>query len=109
MAGHVIVGVGFEEVDLELQFVRVGPVVVALARGDVFCIGVHGGTHDVAYRVTWFAVLVLGLVDGLDDVGVALGILADDGSGAVGRGIVVDDSLEWEGGLLHHKAVKALP
>ena len=109
MAGHVIVGVGFEEVDLELQFVRVGPVVVALAHGDVFCIGVHGGTHDVVYAVTWFAELVLGLVDGLDDVGVLLGVLTDDGCRAVCRSVVVNNGLEGECSLLHHKAVQALP
>ena len=55
------------------------------------------------------AVLVFGLVDGFDDVGVFLGILTDDGSRPVGRGIVVDDSLEGEVGLLHYKAVQALP
>ena len=109
VAGHEIVGVGFKEVDLKLEFVGIGPVVVTLAVGNVFSVGVHDGIHDATYRVAWFVELVLGLVNGFDDVGVTLGILADDGRGAIGRGIVVDNGLEGEGGLLHHKAVEALP
>lgn len=55
------------------------------------------------------AVLVLSFVDRLDDIGVPLGVLADDGGGTVGRGIVMDYGLEGEGRLLHHEAVQALP
>ena len=55
------------------------------------------------------AVLVFGLVDGFDDVGVFLGILTDNGSRPIGRSIIMYDSLKREIGLLHYKAVQALP
>ena len=98
-----------KEVDLDLEFVGVGPVVVTLTSGDVFGTGVDGGVHFPCNCTVVLAVLVLGLVDGLDDVGVFLGVFADDGGGAVGRGVVVDYGLKGEGRLLHHKAVQALP
>ena len=97
-----------KEVDLELQFVGVSPVVVPLTLGNVFGTGVDGSIHDAADGAVVFAVLVFGLVDGLDDVGVFLGVFTDDGGGAVGRGVVVDYGLKGEGRLLHHKAVQAL-
>ena len=97
-----------KEVDLELEFIRVGPVVVALTEGDVFGTGVDSCVNNAAYGAVVFAVLIFGLVDGLDDVGVFLGVFADDGGGAIGRGIVVNDGLEGEGRLLHQKAVHAL-
>ena len=55
-----------------------------------------------------FAVLIFGLVDGLDDVGVFLGVFADDGGRTIGRGVVMNDGLKRESGLLHHEAVQAL-
>ena len=97
-----------KEVDLELEFVGVGPVVVAFTEGDVFGTGVHGSVHDAANGAVVLAILVFGLVDGFDDVGVFLGVFADDGGGAVGRGVVMDDGLEGESRLLHHEAVQAL-
>ena len=54
-------------------------------------------------------ILVFSFVYGFDDVGVLLGVFADDGGRPIGRGIVMDDGLEGEGGLLHHETVKALP
>ena len=86
----------------------VGPVVVTFACGDVFGTGVDGGVHYADERAVMLAVLIFGLEDGFDDVGVFLGVFADDGGGAVGRGIVMDDGLEGESGLLHYKAVQAL-
>ena len=83
----------------------VGPVVVTFACGDVFGTGVDGGVHFPCNCTVVLAVLVFGLVDGLDDVRVLLGVFADDGGGAVRRGIVMDDGLEGERRLLHHEAV----
>jgi hypothetical protein len=98
----------FQEIDLDLEFVGVGPVVVALACGNVFGTGVDGSIHDAEYGSVVFAMLVFGLVDGFDDVRELLSILADDGGGAVRRGVVVNDGLEGEGRLLHHESVQAL-
>lgn len=64
--------------------------------------------HDASQGAVAFAVLVLGLVDRLDDVGVTFGVLSDDSDGAVGRGVVVDDGLERERRFLHHKTIQAL-
>ena len=101
---HRIVGVGFQEVDLLLELEGVGPVVVTLAEGDVFGPGGDdGAVHHARHRAVSFGVLVFGLVKGLDDVGVAGGVFADDVGGAVGRGVVVDDGHEREVGLLHHE------
>ena len=55
-----------------------------------------------------FAILIFSFVYGFDDIRVLLGVFADDGGGAVGRGIVVNDGLEGKCGLLHHEAVQAL-
>ena len=109
MTRHEIVRMGFQEVDLDLEFVGVGPVIIALTMGNVFGTGVDGSIHDAEYGSVVFAMLVFGLVDGLDDVRVFLGVFADDGGGAVRRGVVMDDGLKGEGRLLHHKAVQALP
>ena len=85
---------------------RVGPVVVALTEGNVFGIGMDGSIQNL--KNCAFAILVLSFVYGLDDIGVFLGVFADDGGGAVGRCVVMDYGLEGESGLLHHKAVQAL-
>ena len=55
------------------------------------------------------AVLVLGLVDGFDDVGILLGIFTNDSSRPVGRRIVMHNRLKREVRLLHHEAVQTLP
>ena len=101
-----IIWMRLKEVDLELQFVGVSPVVVPLTLGNVFGFWMHGSIQNL--KNCAFAILVLSFVYGFDDVRVFLGVFADDGGGAVGRGIVMDDGLEGEGGLLHHEAVQAL-
>ena len=108
MDSERIVGVGLEEVDLDLEFVGVSPVVVPLTLGNVFGTGVDGGVHYADERAVMLAVLIFGLEDGFDDVGVFLGVFADDGGGAVRRGVVMDDGLKGERRLLHHEAVQAL-
>ena len=95
---------GVQEVDLFLEFVGVGPVVVAFAEGYVGGTGGREGSiHYLGEGAVFFRVLVLGFVDGMDDVGVLGSILADDVGGVVGGGIIVDDSHEREVGLLHDK------
>ena len=100
---------GVEEVDLLLELVGVGPVVVALAEGYVGGTGgFDGGVHYLAQGAICLSPLVLGFVDGMDDVGVLGGILTDDVGGMVGGGIIVDDSHEREVGLLHDKTFEAI-
>ena len=100
---------GIEEVDLFLEFVGVGPVVVAFAHGYI---GSTGGFYCIIHYLTQgaicFSPLVLGFVDGMDDVGVLGGILADDVGRVVGGGIIVDDSHERKIGLLHDKAFETV-
>jgi len=101
--------ISLHDIDLELEFMGVGPVVVTFTESDIFGIRVHRGIHDTCEGAVTFAVLVLGLINGLDDVGVPLDILADDGGGTVGRSIVMDNGLKGESRLLHHEAIQALP
>ena len=100
---------GVEEVDLFLEFVGVGPVVIAFAHGYIGSTGGFDGVvHYLGEGAVFFRVLVLGFVDGMDDVGVLGGILTDDVGGVVGGGIIVDDSHEREVGLLHDKTFEAI-
>ena len=64
----------------------------------------NGIIHHYRHRAVSFGVLVLGFVDGLDDVGVFGGVFADDVGGAVGGSVVMDDGHEREVGLLHHES-----
>ena len=96
--------ISFQKLDLFLEFVGVGPVVVAFAEGYVGGTGGRdGGVHYLAQGAICLSPLVFSLVDGMDDVGVLGGILADDVGGMVGGSIIVDDSHEREVGLLHDK------
>ena len=99
---------GVQEVDLFLEFVGVGPVVVALAEGDVGGASGFDGVVHYLGEGAFFRVLVLGFVDGMNDVGVLGGILTDDVGGVVSGSIIVDDSHEREVGLLHDKTFEAL-
>ena len=96
---------GVEEVDLFLEFVGVSPVVVALAEGYVGGTGGRdGGVHYLAQGAISLSPLVLCFVDGMDDVWVLGGILADDVGGVVGGGIIMYNSHKRKIRLLHDKA-----
>ena len=100
---HRAVGVGFEEVDLLLEFERVGPIVVGFAEGDVGRVDALEHVHRVFPRAD------VGVAqERLDDAGVAGGVVADDFGGSVGRGVVGDESHEGEVRFLREEAVEHL-
>ena len=106
VAAHRVVGVLFQNVNLPLQLVGVGPEVVALAGGYVFSpcppvVELHIYLHP-------FGVLVLRLQNRVDKAGIPCGIFLYDVLRAIGRGIVVHQDFYWESGALHHDAVEAL-
>ncbi len=106
MVGDDVVTMPFEEIHLLLQLAGVGPVVVALAIGDV--LAGRAGEQPRAERHSE-AELVLRLVDRFDDAGIARRVIGDDRGGGVGRGVVVDDHLEGEIRFLLEKALQRLP
>ncbi len=103
-----IIGVCLHEVDLALELEGVGPIVVALAIGYVFAPSSGVVEVDVHLASIATSVLVLGFVKGKDEVGVLGCVLAYDVVGAVGGGIVVDEYLDGEVGLLRQDSVEAV-
>ncbi len=67
-----------------------------------------GIIQDAAEGAIVFGVLVFGLVDGLDDVWIFGGVFADDVSGVIRGGIVMDYSFKFEIRFLHDKALQTL-
>ena len=108
MAAHRIIRVGFEEIDLLLEFERVGPVVIAFAEGDVFASGF--GEDELLENATFsFRPLIFLMKDGENLIGILFSIFADDFCGAIGRTIIVDDDFDGKIALLHQKTIQTLP
>ena len=96
------------KVYLFLQFVGVGPIVVAFACGDVFPFGTGVVEDDVHPSLVSVGVFVFCFEQGEYLVGVAVGILFQDAGGVVGGGVVVYKYFHTEVGVLHQEPVKTL-
>lgn len=82
---HGTFGMRLHVVHLSLQFQWVGPIVVALTDGTVFCADAACGfQHHAAQTAVGFRVEILFLKDRHDDVGILLCIFANDVGSAVG-------------------------
>ena len=110
VATEAVFGVCLHEVHLFLQFLRVGPVVVALAHRHILRLGGgYGCVHHPSERTMGLAVQVLRFVDRVYEVGIFFGIHPNDIGGLVGRGIVMHHHHKREIGLLHYKSLKTVP
>ena len=103
MEAHRGPGMPVKERHLLGQLQRIDPVVVSLAQCEVLAASGTQGVGEVRVGTD-----VLGPEDRPEQMRVAFGILPDDRRGGVGRGIVGDDDLHGEVGLLGDKAVEGL-
>ena len=92
------------QVHLCLQFVGSGPVIITLAERNVFA--PRSGEIKDDIWMPDLRVLILGLVDGFDDVGMLRLVLANDVRGPVCGRIIVNHNLHRKGRFLHEKAVE---
>ena len=98
MAAGGVVGVTFHKIVLQLQFIGIGPIVVALAEGDILAARVWIKVQLIDVEPP--GIQVFFQEKGPDKRGETLFKFPDDGSRAVGRGVVADEDLVGEAGLL---------
>lgn len=92
-----VIRMSFEKVHLLLQFLRIGPVVVGFAVGDVTTARFAKQARDASSAL---AVLIDLLIEGPNDRRMPLGVVRNDARGSVCGGVVVDQDFVPEIGLL---------
>ena len=107
MKTHRIIRVGFEEVYLLLELEGVGPVVIALAQGNVFTSN-PGENEGLGHAAHTLGILILLVEDRENLIGVFFSVFADDFRGAIGRAIIIDEDFDGKIALLHQKPIQTL-
>ena len=94
------------EINLKLEFQRVCPIIITFAETYILPFAMTG--HYLIYFTRIPLIDILFLIDGLDDIRVSLGILADNVSCAIRRSIIMNNGHKGEISLLHDDAIKTL-
>jgi hypothetical protein len=97
---------GIQKSDLSAKFGGIGPVIVPLAVSDIFPTGI--GIHHGFIDVDALGEKVFLLMEEPDNLRIALLIFPENGSGAVGGGIIRHQNLERKVSVLGKKTVQRI-